>query len=463
MHKRLKYYLQILLVLLDLLSLNIFFILTLFVFDRSTSFEYFPPYLKYWFFLNLFWVVLSFILRLYSDTTIINFEIFIKRTVQVFTIWIVFNLCFLVFSREINFSRLFIVLSMCNFSIGLILNRFLYFAFKNYVTFQSSLVNKVIILGYNETAKKLAKYFEEDDIHTQLLGFVEEADNMNELTHYPILSGIGNLIEVATRLNVQEIYSTITPEQNKSIYGLMNDAEDKCMRFKVVPNLSFFLNKPVVIDYIMDMPVLSLRRDPLEDIGNRIKKRVLDVVVSFMVITFILSWLTPLIALIIKLESKGPVFFSQDRTGRKDKPFKCFKFRSMCTNNAQETKQATINDDRVTRIGSFMRKTSLDEFPQFFNVLIGNMSLVGPRPHMIQHTSDFSKVVDHYMVRQFLKPGVTGWAQINSFRGEITTHLQLQMRVTSDLWYLENWTIWLDIRILFLTAYQVFKGDKHAY
>jgi putative colanic acid biosynthesis UDP-glucose lipid carrier transferase len=295
------------------------------------------------------------------------------------------------------------------------------------------------------------------------LGFVEEADNMNELTHYPILSGICNLIEVASNLNVQEIYSTITPEQNKSIYGLMNDAEDKCMRFKVVPNLSFFLNKPVVIDYIMDMPVLSLRRDPLEDIGNRIKKRVLDVVVSFIVIIFILSWLIPLIALLIKLESKGPVFFSQDRTGRKDKPFKCFKFRSMCNNNMFETKQATINDARVTRIGSFMRKTSLDEFPQFFNVFIGNMSLVGPRPHMIQHTSNFSKVVDHYMVRQFLKPGITGWAQINSFRGEIRTNLQLQMRVTSDLWYLENWTIWLDIRIIFLTAYQVFKGDKHAY
>jgi len=463
MHKRLKYYLQILLVLIDLLSLNIFFIVTLFIFDRSISFDYFLPYLKYWFFLNLFWVVLSFILRLYSDTAIINFERFIKRTAQVFTIWIVFNLFFLVFSREINFSRLFIVLSMCNFSIGLTLNRFLYFAFKNYITFQSSLVNKVIILGYNETAKKLAKYFEEDDIHTQLLGFVEEADNMNELTHYPILSGIGNLIEVASNLNVQEIYSTITPEQNKSIYGLMNDAEDKCMRFKVVPNLSFFLNKPVVIDYIMDMPVLSLRRDPLEDIGNRIKKRVLDVVVSFIVIIFILSWLIPLIALLIKLESKGPVFFSQDRTGRKDKPFKCFKFRSMCNNNMFETKQATINDARVTRIGSFMRKTSLDEFPQFFNVFIGNMSLVGPRPHMIQHTSNFSKVVDHYMVRQFLKPGITGWAQINSFRGEIRTNLQLQMRVTSDLWYLENWTIWLDIRIIFLTAYQVFKGDKHAY
>ena len=135
----------------------------------------------------------------------------------------------------------------------------------------------------------------------------------------------------------------------------------------------------------------------------------------------------------------------------------------MCVNNSNEAKQATIGDVRVTKIGAFIRKTSVDEFPQFFNVLIGNMSLVGPRPHMVKHTADFSKLVDHYMVRQFLKPGITGWAQINSFRGEIIHPEQLQMRIASDLWYLENWTIWLDLRIIFLTVYQVFKGDKNAY
>ena len=463
MHKKINYYLQILLLFFDLLSLNFIFIITLFVFDRSTSFQFFYPYLSYWFYQNIFWIILVGLLRLYSEHTIIKFETFIKRTAQVILIWIILNLCFLVFSRHIDFSRLFIFLSMCNFALVLVLNRFLYFGFKNYITLQSKLVNKVIILGYNETAKKLARYFEEDELHTQLLGFVEDENNMNEVTHYPVLAGINNLIDVAESLKVQEIYSTLTPEQNKYIYTLMTDAENKCMRFKVVPNLSLFLKKPVVIDYIMDMPVLSLRSDPLEDIGNRMKKRVLDVIVSVFVITFILSWLMPILGLLIKMESKGPIFFSQSRTGRRDIPFKCLKFRSMCTNNETESIQATRGDLRVTRIGSFLRRSSLDEFPQFVNVLIGNMSLVGPRPHMLKHTADFSKLVDHYMVRQFLKPGITGWAQINSFRGEIVNPEQLHMRIASDLWYLENWTIWLDVRIIFLTIYQVFKGDKHAY
>ena len=132
----------------------------------------------------------------------------------------------------------------------------------------------------------------------------------------------------------------------------------------------------------------------------------------------------------------------------------------MRVNKESDSKQATRNDARITRIGKFLRKTSLDEFPQFVNVFKGEMSLVGPRPHMVKHTSDYSKIVDQYMIRQFLKPGITGWAQINGYRGEITENEQIINRVNEDLWYLENWNIWLDIRILFLTVYKVFKDDK---
>lgn len=463
MHKKIHYYLKIILSILDLISLNLVFVITLLLFNKHIGIVYLYPHLYYWLFLNVFWIFIAAFLRLYSESTILKFEIFTKRTTHVFIFWLLLNLFFLVISRQTEFSRLFIVLNVCNFAFLLMMNRFLYFGFKQYITIKNKLVSNVIILGYNETAKKLAKYFEEDEFHTHLLGFIEEEENMNELTHYPVLAGIGNLIHTAEKLNVQEIYSTLTPEQNKHIYSLMNDAEEKCMRFKVVPNLSIFLKKPVVIDYIRDMPILSLRSDPLEDIWNRMKKRMLDVMVSFFVITFILSWLMPLLGLLIKLESRGPIFFVQTRTGRTDKPFKCLKFRSMCANNENEFIQATVNDHRVTKIGAFIRKTSLDEFPQFLNVFIGNMSIVGPRPHMIQHTTSFSKLVDHYMVRQFLKPGITGWAQINSYRGEITHPEQLQMRIASDLWYLENWTIWLDLRIIFLTVYQVLKGDKNAY
>ncbi|HQY12897.1 MAG TPA: exopolysaccharide biosynthesis polyprenyl glycosylphosphotransferase, partial [Ferruginibacter sp.] len=203
--------------------------------------------------------------------------------------------------------------------------------------------------------------------------------------------------------------------------------------------------------------------EPLDDVGNRIKKRALDLVVSTLVIVFILSWLIPILGLLIMLESRGPIFFSQLRTGKNKSSFKCLKFRSMRSNKEADTKQATKNDSRVTAIGRFIRKTSLDEFPQFINVFKGEMSLVGPRPHMLKHTTDYSKVVEDYMIRQFLKPGITGWAQINGYRGEITNPEQIKMRVNKDLWYLENWSLWLDIQILFLTIYHVLRGNKNAF
>ena len=325
------------------------------------------------------------------------------------------------------------------------------------------MVNRVLIIGFNETAKKLAKYLEEDGLNTKLMGFVENEENMHELTTYPVFPDIENTVNVAKQLNIHEIFSTITPEQNSIIYRLIRDAEDQCLRFKVVPSLSNHVNKHVVIDFIKDLPVLSMRADPLEDVGNRMMKRIFDVFVSGLVIIFILSWLIPLVAILILLDSPGPIFFTQLRTGLTDNPFYCYKFRTMKINNESDSKQATKNDSRVTRLGAFLRKTSIDEFPQFFNVFHGEMSLVGPRPHMLKHTSEYAKIVDHYMIRQMLKPGITGWAQVNGLRGEISNPIQIQQRVASDLWYLEHWSIWLDIKIMFLTIYKVFAGDKQAY
>ena len=463
MYKQIRRYLQLLLIILDFLLLNISYVVILYLFDGNVNLVLFSPYLKYLFWLNTFWLFNSYVFGAYGQSLIMNFEPFVKRTVQLYLSWVTIVFFYLFIVRETTFSRSFILLTIISFALVLFLNRFLYFGIKHFLKIQSHLVNKVVILGLNDASKKLARYFEEEGINTQFLGFIEDGKNVKELTNYPILAGYKNAIQVAKELDVQEIFSTVGPEQNKYIYTLMHEAEKKCMRFKIVPDFSFFFRKPVVVDYIRDMPVLSLRGDPMEDIGNRVKKRVLDIVVSFLVVVLILSWLIPLLGLLIMLESRGPVLFAQSRTGRNDKPFHCLKFRSMRMNKELESKQATKNDSRVTRLGAFMRRTSLDEFPQFINVLKGDMSLVGPRPHMIKHTTDFSKMVNHYMVRQFLKPGITGWAQINSFRGEITNPHQLKMRVASDLWYLENWTIWLDLRIIFLTVYQVFAGDKNAY
>jgi putative colanic acid biosynthesis UDP-glucose lipid carrier transferase len=463
MNRQFERYLQMTFVVLDVFVITIGYFICKIFFTESIPVDYWSIYFQYWTLSVAAWLLLSFFLRTYAGKVIFNFEFFTKRTTQVYLLWIICILFYLFFSRELRISRLFIITGMISFGVGLLINRFIYLGIKKYFKNSHYLIKKVIILGYNDTAKKLAKYFEEDGINTQLIGFIEDDKNVHELSHYPIITDISKALQVAKEFEVSEIFSTITPEQNKDIYHLMFQSEKECIRFKIVPNLSVFITRDVHIEYFGELPILSLRSEPLDDVGNRIKKRMLDIVVSFLVIIFILSWLVPVLGLLILLESRGPLFFSQLRTGKNKKPFYCYKFRSMRMNKDADLKQASVNDSRITKIGKFMRRTSLDEFPQFLNVFKGNMSLVGPRPHMLKHTNDYSKVVDEYMIRQFLKPGITGWAQVNGYRGEITNPEQIQMRVNKDLWYLENWSLWLDIQILFLTVYQIFKGDKNAF
>jgi putative colanic acid biosynthesis UDP-glucose lipid carrier transferase len=196
---------------------------------------------------------------------------------------------------------------------------------------------------------------------------------------------------------------------------------------------------------------------------SRTIKRLFDIVFSLIVIVFVLSWLLPILVILIKTESEGPGIFKQERSGMHNKPFWCYKLRSMRLNPAIVHVQATKNDPRVTRIGAFIRRTSLDELPQFFNVLLGNMSIVGPRPHMLKHTEEFSQVIDQYMDRHFLRPGITGWAQVNGYRGEVKEHDQIRKRVEHDIWYIENWTNTGDIKIILATITNTIKGDENAY
>ena len=463
MNRQFERYLQITLLLLDFVALNVVFFVLQIVFTNRFHFESSDAYFKYILISNGAWLLLAFFLRTYSPNIIFNFEDFTKRTIQVFLVWIIMVLFYLFFSRELTVSRIFIVSSTSAFGFGLLLNKFIYLGIFRYFKNSQFLVKKILILGYNETAKKLASHFEQDALNTEIIGFVEDEENVQELSHYPVLANVNETLRIAKERNVQEIFSTITPEQNKYIYDLMYQSEKECIRFRIVPNLSVFVTREVHIEYYGELPILSLRKEPLDDVGNRIKKRALDLGVSLFVTVFLLSWLIPLIGILILLESGRPIFFKQLRTGKDKKPFYCWKFRSMRKNKDADLRQASKDDTRVTTLGKFLRKSSLDEFPQFINVLRGEMSLVGPRPHMLKHTSDYSKVVNDYMVRQFIKPGITGWAQINGYRGEISNPEQIRMRVNKDLWYLENWTLWLDIRILFLTIYYVFKGDSKAY
>ncbi len=409
------------------------------------------------------WAITSFFIGLYSLKVIADFSRFSNRTGVVYFLWGTSILLALWYwDSNTNISDT-MVLFFAFALFGISTNRIFYLAIRKYLSIQHDMINRVLIIGFNDTAKKLAQYLEEEGFNTRLLGFVENEVNMSELTTYPVYSNIENAVQLAKQLNVHEIFSTISPEKNNIIYKLIRESEDQCLRFKVVPSLSSHVNHAVEVDFIKDLPVLSMRSDPLEDVGNRMKKRIFDVLVSGLVIILILSWMIPLIGLLIWMDSRGPIFFSQLRTGLNDNPFYCWKFRTMKVNAESDVKQATKNDRRITGLGSFLRKTSIDEFPQFINVFRGQMSIVGPRPHMLKHTSEYSKVVEHYMIRQLLKPGITGWAQVNGLRGEISNPQQIQQRVASDLWYLENWSIRLDLKIMLSTVFRVFAGDKYAY
>ena len=262
---------------------------------------------------------------------------------------------------------------------------------------------------------------------------------------------------------VDEIYCSISEFSNKQIVQITDFADNNLKILKFLPDNKEIYSKKLKYEYYDYIPILSLRNIPLEDSINTVTKRSFDIIFSSLIIIFILSWLTPLIAILIKIESRGPVFFKQSRNGFNYKEFECYKFRSMMPNKEAHLYQATRGDQRITKVGKWLRKTSIDELPQFFNVLFGDMSVVGPRPHMVSHTNMYAKRIDKFMVRHFVKPGITGLAQISGFRGEIESDKDIIGRVKYDIFYVENWSLLLDIRIIVRTFINAVKGEEKAY
>jgi Undecaprenyl-phosphate glucose phosphotransferase len=322
--------------------------------------------------------------------------------------------------------------------------------------------DRVLIVGGGDVAKGLHDYFFSDEIlGFKLLGIFSDEDiSFKSKVNKGKLNDIHSF---AIENEIDEIYYTLPLTYTDRIKDLVDFSDQNLIRFKVVPDFSGFPLRRVNIDFFDNVPVLSFRKEPLKDNLSRFSKRLFDIIFSSLVIIFILSWMYPILAILIKLSSKGPVLFKQKRSGLDNNEFLCYKFRSMSQSFDADTKQATKQDSRITIIGSFLRKTSLDEFPQFFNVFKGEMSVVGPRPHMLKHTEQYSALIKKYMVRQLVKPGITGAAQIRGYRGETKELNDMEGRVKWDVWYIENWTFFLDINIIFGTVFDFLKGDEKAY
>lgn len=263
-------------------------------------------------------------------------------------------------------------------------------------------------------------------------------------------------------VHFEELYCSLSRSNIEELEEIITYCDQHVARFFYVPRIEKNLSLSLVPQMMGNMVVYASHNEPLMSYGNRVMKRAFDIVLSLVVLICMLPFL-PVIAYFIKKQSPGPIFFKQERTGINGKNFMCYKFRSMHVNDQADKLQATKDDPRKFSFGDFMRRTNIDEFPQFFNVLIGDMSVVGPRPHMIYHTEKYSSLIGKYMVRHFCRPGITGYAQISGFRGETEALWQMEGRVEKDIWYIEHWSMWLDLKIVILTALSVVFPDKSAY
>ena len=446
----------------DLLLINLAFVITYFV--KFDTFLFSDKYKFLLLIFNFIWILTAFLLKLYDIKSVrrldrVLFSLFKAALINgVALSAILFSLKASTFSREHLYATY-------AFSFGLVLLwrvlalRLIYFFRKSGFNY-----TRVVLIGGGNVAKQFYNYIHKKDVFgIRLLGIFSENEISFEVKEGIKKGSFEDLEAFAIKNNVDEIYYTLPLTYTSKIKAIIAFADKNMIRFKIIPDFRSFPFKRVNIDFFEDVPVITFRQEPLTDIVNQMLKRGFDIVFSFFIIVLLLSWLYPIIALLIKLSSKGPVLFKQVRSGLNNEEFMCLKFRSMAQNEEADSMQATKGDARITKIGSFLRKSSLDELPQFFNVLIGDMSVVGPRPHMLKHTQEYSALIGKYMVRQLVKPGITGVAQVKGYRGETKQLKDMEGRVREDVWYIENWSLALDINLIALTVWNVIKGDEKAF
>lgn len=407
--------------------------------------------------ISLGWIVLSVYSHFYEvyrytrEVTIVS--LILKQM-------LLFSLVMLAFSGFNNNLRLhpitivkyvlsvFLLISIAKFT--------LYYLLQKYRSSFGGNYRKTVIIGKNKQTLSLEKFFNKNPEYGYLH---KKTFNLKE-NKEAVLSACFEFIKEE---QIDEIYCSITELSNSDMIKVIDFADNNLKILKFLPDNKDIYSKKLKYELYEYIPILSFRDIPLQDRVNQIIKRTFDILFSSIVIIFLLSWLTPLLAILIRLESRGPVFFKQSRNGFNYKEFDCYKFRSMTPNKNAHLHQVTRGDQRITKIGKFIRKTSIDELPQFFNVLFGDMSVVGPRPHMVSHTDMYAKRIDKFMVRHFVKPGITGLAQVSGFRGEVETDKDIINRVKYDIFYIENWSLLLDIKIIIQTLANALKGEDKAY
>lgn len=377
---------------------------------------------------------------------------FLLFTLGYFAYFGVFSEGKVVNNQLIVLATIFVVITVFKF-LG-------FFLLKKYRALGNNL-RTTIVIGYDDSAKKIIKIFESKaNMGYRFLGFFSD----KEYSKSKYLGKVKDVFEYARLNEVDQIYCTMSVLSGEQIKEMNKFTLEKDIILKLIPNSNELYSKSQQVEFYEDtITVLNVKKLPFEFAENFYKKRVFDIVFSLFICVFFLSWIIPVLWVLVKLESKGPLIFKQPREGLNGEEFVCYKFRSMKMNPFSNKVHATKNDYRVTKIGAFLRKTSMDELPQFINVLIGNMSVVGPRPHLESLSLEYQKDVEDYLKRHIVKPGITGLAQISGYRGEIRKKSDIKNRVRLDIFYIENWSFFLDIKIIIQTVLNVFKGEEKAY
>lgn len=407
-------------------------------------------------FISFSWVVISWNVGFYEVYRFTKLSEILEKIVKQYVIFTVVNFAYI--GYFLKFSEPSLILKFVSIALGLIAfeKLFVYYFLRRFRVVYGGNFRKVVIVGEEKSTSGLVHFFNDNPNYGYKLVKVFDLKTSKK-------QEIKECQDFVLENKIDEIYCALSDLSNIDVNNFIDFTDNNLKTLKFLPDEKEVTARNLKLDYYGYIPIVSLRNIPLDITANKIIKRAFDILFSIIIIFGVLSWLIPILAIFIKSESKGPIFFKQKRNGLNYREFNCFKFRSMTLNEIADIEQVSKNDPRITKIGRFIRKTSIDELPQFFNVFLGDMSVVGPRPHMVSHTEMYAKKVDKFMVRHFIKPGITGLAQTNGYRGEVESEKDIINRVKYDIFYLENWSLTLDIKIVFLTVLNAVKGEDKAY
>ncbi len=459
-HRRSRY-IKILFSLGDFVILNLSFVAAYLIKFHTLAGLSIPPYLELWILVNVFWGSLTLIFKPYNIDRTTRLSEILKKHYALVVIHLLMITAFWVFNKAYYYSRAQLLITFLLFLVSISVWRLIFVYTLGILRAKGYNIRKVIVIGYDQLSSDLVKHFDNHPeygyrvINSFDIGGYDDKhwsrDELERIKHYVI------------DYEIDEVYCCLPYIEFEQLKGLVDFGHEHLVKVKLIGNFQGLPLNGIKPTNYGSIPVINITSIPLDVWKNRFVKRIFDVLFSSLVIIFVFTWLFPIIALAIKITSRGPVFFKQKRTGLNNRLFDCWKFRTMYINGDAGSKQATKGDPRVTPIGAFLRKSSLDEMPQFFNVLFGNMSVVGPRPHPVQLNDHFTPQIRKFAQRHSVKPGITGLAQAKGYRGETSTFEKMNNRVRLDRFYVEKWFFSLDMKIIILTIFSLMKGQENAY